>query len=129
VLFFGLILEYERRGRAKSGSEVLPVAMHTSAIFSTECGRIRVTARETTPCSTIGCAWHACCSAACPTDCSQPTSSVLTMSTGGNADASLRADVQIPLLDPMALVLAMAYATTHLGFGAGCLQAAGSRST
>ena len=27
VLFFGLILEYERRGRAKSGSEVLPVAM------------------------------------------------------------------------------------------------------
>src|SRR6266436_1993616 len=35
---------------------------------------------------------------------------------GGNADASLRAGVQIPLLDPMALVPAMAYATTHLGF-------------
>jgi FMN-dependent oxidoreductase (nitrilotriacetate monooxygenase family) len=39
---------------------------------------------------------------------------------GGNADASLRASVQIPLLDPMALVPAMAYATTHLGFGVTC---------
>src|SRR6516165_2743763 len=39
---------------------------------------------------------------------------------GGNADASLRAGVQIPLLDPMALVPAMAYATTHLGFGVTC---------
>jgi hypothetical protein len=55
-----------------------------------------VTARETTPRSTIGCAWHACCGAACPTDCSQPTSSVLTMSTGGNADVSLRADAADP---------------------------------
>jgi len=33
---------------------------------------------------------------------------------GANADASLEAGVQIPLLDPMALVPAMAYATTHL---------------
>jgi len=39
---------------------------------------------------------------------------------GGNADASLRGGVQIPLLDPMALVPAMAYATTHLGFGVTC---------
>src|ERR1700687_5790093 len=39
---------------------------------------------------------------------------------GGNADASLRAGVQIPLLDPMALVPAMAYATKHLGFGVTC---------
>jgi FMN-dependent oxidoreductase (nitrilotriacetate monooxygenase family) len=39
---------------------------------------------------------------------------------GGNADASLRAGVQIPLLDPMGLVPAMAYATTHLGFGVTC---------
>jgi alkanesulfonate monooxygenase SsuD/methylene tetrahydromethanopterin reductase-like flavin-dependent oxidoreductase (luciferase family) len=39
---------------------------------------------------------------------------------GGNADAPLRAGVQIPLLDPMALVPAMAYATTHLGFGVTC---------
>ena len=39
---------------------------------------------------------------------------------GGNAGASLRAGVQIPLLDPMALVPAMAYATTHLGFGVTC---------
>src|SRR5215469_16167247 len=37
-----------------------------------------------------------------------------------NADASLRAGVQIPLLDPVALVPAMAYATTHLGFGVTC---------
>src|SRR5271154_3035186 len=39
---------------------------------------------------------------------------------GGNADASLRGGVQIPLLDPMALVPAMAYATAHLGFGVTC---------
>ena len=39
---------------------------------------------------------------------------------GGNADASLRGGVQIPLLDPMALVPAMAHATTHLGFGVTC---------
>ena len=35
----------------------------------------------------------------------------------GNADASLRSGAQIPLLDPMALVSAMAHATTQLGFG------------
>ena len=35
----------------------------------------------------------------------------------GNAGPSLRASVQIPLLDPMALVPAMAHATSHLGFG------------
>jgi len=39
---------------------------------------------------------------------------------GENADASLRGAVQIPLLDPMALVPAMAYATTDLGFGVTC---------
>jgi long-chain alkane monooxygenase len=39
---------------------------------------------------------------------------------GGNADAALREAVQIPLLDPMALVPAMAHATTHLGFGVTC---------
>jgi long-chain alkane monooxygenase len=39
---------------------------------------------------------------------------------GGNADASLRGGVQIPLLDPVALVPAMAHATTHLGFGVTC---------
>jgi long-chain alkane monooxygenase len=39
---------------------------------------------------------------------------------GGNADAALREAVQIPLLDPMALVPAMAYTTTHLGFGVTC---------
>ena len=39
---------------------------------------------------------------------------------GGNPDAALRGGVQIPLLDPMALVPAMAYATTHLGFGVTC---------
>lgn len=39
---------------------------------------------------------------------------------GGNPDASLRGGVQIPLLDPMALVPAMAFATTHLGFGVTC---------
>jgi long-chain alkane monooxygenase len=35
-------------------------------------------------------------------------------------DASLRAAVQVPLLDPLALVPAMAHATTHLGFGVTC---------
>ncbi len=35
-------------------------------------------------------------------------------------DAALRAAVQIPLLDPLALVPAMAHATTHLGFGVTC---------
>ena len=39
---------------------------------------------------------------------------------GGDANAALRDAVQIPLLDPMALVPAMAYATTHLGFGVTC---------
>jgi long-chain alkane monooxygenase len=38
----------------------------------------------------------------------------------GTPDPSLRASVQIPLLDPMALVPAMAHATTHLGFGVTC---------
>jgi FMN-dependent oxidoreductase (nitrilotriacetate monooxygenase family) len=33
---------------------------------------------------------------------------------------SLRGAVQIPLIDPMALVPAMAHATTHLGFGVTC---------
>ena len=36
---------------------------------------------------------------------------------GGNADAALRGGVQIPLLDPLLLVPAMAAVTTHLGFG------------
>jgi FMN-dependent oxidoreductase (nitrilotriacetate monooxygenase family) len=35
----------------------------------------------------------------------------------GSPDAALRAAVQVPLLDPMALIPAMAAATTHLGFG------------
>jgi long-chain alkane monooxygenase len=39
---------------------------------------------------------------------------------GGSAEASLRGAVQIPLLDPLALVPAMAHATTHLGFGVTC---------
>ncbi|HUB46455.1 MAG TPA: LLM class flavin-dependent oxidoreductase [Acetobacteraceae bacterium] len=38
----------------------------------------------------------------------------------GRPDASLRNAVQIPLLDPLALVPAMAHATTHLGFGVTC---------
>jgi FMN-dependent oxidoreductase (nitrilotriacetate monooxygenase family) len=38
----------------------------------------------------------------------------------GSPDPSLRAGVQIPLLDPMALVPAMAHATSHLGFGVTC---------
>jgi FMN-dependent oxidoreductase (nitrilotriacetate monooxygenase family) len=36
---------------------------------------------------------------------------------GGNADGAIRHGVQIPVNDPMMLVPAMAYATTHLGFG------------
>ncbi len=36
---------------------------------------------------------------------------------GGNADAALRHAVQVPLLDPMLLVPAMAAVTQHLGFG------------
>ncbi len=39
---------------------------------------------------------------------------------GGSPAASLRNAVQVPLLDPMALVPAMAHATTHLGFGVTC---------
>jgi FMN-dependent oxidoreductase (nitrilotriacetate monooxygenase family) len=39
---------------------------------------------------------------------------------GGGADPSLRESVQIPLIDPTALVPAMAHATTHLGFGVTC---------
>ena len=35
----------------------------------------------------------------------------------GNADAALRGGVQVPVNDPMLLTLAMAAATTHLGFG------------
>jgi FMN-dependent oxidoreductase (nitrilotriacetate monooxygenase family) len=35
-------------------------------------------------------------------------------------DPSLRASVQIPLIDPLALVPAMAHATTNLGFGVTC---------
>ena len=38
----------------------------------------------------------------------------------GKPDASLRNAVQIPLLDPLALVPAMAHATNHLGFGVTC---------
>jgi FMN-dependent oxidoreductase (nitrilotriacetate monooxygenase family) len=38
----------------------------------------------------------------------------------GSAAPSLRASVQIPLLDPMALVPAMAHATTHVAFGVTC---------
>lgn len=36
---------------------------------------------------------------------------------GGGPEAALRGGVQVPLLDPMMLVPAMAAATTHLGFG------------
>jgi FMN-dependent oxidoreductase (nitrilotriacetate monooxygenase family) len=36
---------------------------------------------------------------------------------GGSPDAALREAVQVPLLDPMLLVPAMAAATEHLGFG------------
>jgi len=38
----------------------------------------------------------------------------------GTPDASLRGAVQIPLLDPLALVSAMAHATKDLGFGVTC---------
>ncbi|WP_237214531.1 LLM class flavin-dependent oxidoreductase [Falsiroseomonas oryziterrae] len=36
---------------------------------------------------------------------------------GGNGDAALRGGVQVPLLDPVLTIPAMAAATTHLGFG------------
>jgi FMN-dependent oxidoreductase (nitrilotriacetate monooxygenase family) len=36
---------------------------------------------------------------------------------GGSRDAALRGGVQVPLLDPMLTIPAMAAATTHLGFG------------
>ncbi len=39
---------------------------------------------------------------------------------GGNPDAALRGAVQVPLLDPLMLVPAMAAVTTHLGFGVTC---------
>jgi FMN-dependent oxidoreductase (nitrilotriacetate monooxygenase family) len=39
---------------------------------------------------------------------------------GGNGDAAIRNAVQVPLLDPMLLVPAMAAATSHLGFGVTC---------
>ena len=39
---------------------------------------------------------------------------------GGNADMALREAVQVPVNDPLLLVPAMAYATTHLGFGVTC---------
>jgi FMN-dependent oxidoreductase (nitrilotriacetate monooxygenase family) len=39
---------------------------------------------------------------------------------GGNADAALRHAVQVPLLDPVPLVPAMAATTAHLGFGVTC---------
>ncbi len=38
----------------------------------------------------------------------------------GAPDAALRGAVQVPLLDPLALVPAMAHATQHLGFGVTC---------
>lgn len=39
---------------------------------------------------------------------------------GGDAGAAIRNAVQVPLLDPLLLVPAMAAATTHLGFGVTC---------
>ena len=39
---------------------------------------------------------------------------------GGDAGAAIRNAVQVPLLDPLLLVPAMASATTHLGFGVTC---------
>ena len=36
---------------------------------------------------------------------------------GGSADAALHHAVQVPLLDPLMLVPAMAAVTEHLGFG------------
>jgi long-chain alkane monooxygenase len=38
----------------------------------------------------------------------------------GSADPAIRNAVQVPLLDPLALVPAMAHATNHLGFGVTC---------
>jgi FMN-dependent oxidoreductase (nitrilotriacetate monooxygenase family) len=38
----------------------------------------------------------------------------------GRPDASLRNAVQVPLVDPVLLIPAMAHATTHLGFGVTC---------
>lgn len=38
----------------------------------------------------------------------------------GSAAPALRESVQVPLIDPVALVPAMAHATTHLGFGVTC---------
>ena len=39
---------------------------------------------------------------------------------GGSPDAAIRNAVQIPLLDPLLLVPAMAAVTTQLGFGVTC---------
>jgi len=39
---------------------------------------------------------------------------------GASPAPSLRGAVQVPLIDPLALVPAMAHATTHLGFGVTC---------
>ncbi|MGG5888288.1 LLM class flavin-dependent oxidoreductase [Falsiroseomonas sp. HC035] len=39
---------------------------------------------------------------------------------GGSQDAALRGGVQVPLLDPLMTIPAMAAATTHLGFGVTC---------
>jgi FMN-dependent oxidoreductase (nitrilotriacetate monooxygenase family) len=39
---------------------------------------------------------------------------------GGRPDAALRGGVQVPLLDPLMAIPAMAAATTHLGFGVTC---------
>jgi FMN-dependent oxidoreductase (nitrilotriacetate monooxygenase family) len=39
---------------------------------------------------------------------------------GGNGDAAIRNAVQVPLLDPILIVPAMAAATRHLGFGVTC---------
>ena len=91
-----------------------------SATFSTECGRIRATIPRTIPRSTIGCAWRKCWNAVCSTDFFLADVLGAYDVYGGNADAALRGSVQIPLLDPMALVPAMAYATAHLGFGVTC---------
>ncbi len=39
---------------------------------------------------------------------------------GGSPDAALRGGVQVPLLDPLMTIPAMAAVTTHLGFGVTC---------
>jgi FMN-dependent oxidoreductase (nitrilotriacetate monooxygenase family) len=39
---------------------------------------------------------------------------------GGGPEAALRGGVQVPLLDPLLLIPAMAAVTTHLGFGVTC---------